>query len=124
MHVWERMGLRVPQLWLHQACGTPAGGSNAEALSTWQAGQAVFCTYSSLACPVGDWGTGGLSGALGAGGTKEEMVIVVLVAPQSPVAHTNTEPGQVSGVPPQPQWEEQRGGGGITRGNCKWRGDR
>lgn len=53
-YVWERMGLRVPQLWLHEAHGTPAGGSNAEALSKWQAWQAGLCTYSSTACSVGD----------------------------------------------------------------------
>lgn len=52
--LWERMDLRGPQLWLYKAHGTPAGGSNAEALSTWQAWQAGLCTYCSLACSVGD----------------------------------------------------------------------
>ena len=61
-------GPETPPALAAQAGCTPVAGSSAEAMSTWQAWQASFCTYSSLACPAGVWGAGGLSGALGGGG--------------------------------------------------------
>lgn len=77
--------------------------SNAEALSTWQTWQTGLCTYSNLACPVRDWGTGGLSGALSKGMRERHGNYGASSIPKS-ICCTHTELDSGVTVPSHPQW--------------------